>query len=265
MKYSFKPILAAVVALSAFVGAAKAADLPPIVPPPPPPVETVVEYGSGWYLRGDIGYDIAKADPSLYQSAPVVNLFGESMDSSWSFGIGAGYQFNSWFRADLTAEYRLPENIHAWGPCACVGNTSHNVDIESWVFLANGYVDLGTWRSITPYVGAGIGWARHEAGTFLNDGTVIPPSGVTSLSGNTDWTFVYALMAGAAVDISPNMKLDFGYRYIDLGSARSGTLTNLGTTAPRIVYDDMAAHELRIGLRYMFDTGYDYAPIAAKY
>src|SRR5690606_21355862 len=117
MKHSTYSLLAGAVALSALAGVAKAADLPPIVPPPPPPVEAPIEYGSGWYLRGDVGFDVAKADPDLYQSAPVVDLYGEKMDKAWSVGVGAGYQFNSWFRADVTAEYRAPENIRSYAFC----------------------------------------------------------------------------------------------------------------------------------------------------
>ena len=89
---------------------------------------------------------------------------------------------------------------------------------------------------------------------------------MTSISGNTDWELAWAVMAGAAFDVTSNLKVDFGYRYINLGSTASGTLTNLNTTAPSIVYDDLEAHEVRVGLRYMFDAGYDaYEPIVTKY
>jgi opacity protein-like surface antigen len=36
------------------------------------------------------------------------------------------------------------------------GTNEYTADIESWVGLANGYVDLGKWWCVTPYVGAGL-------------------------------------------------------------------------------------------------------------
>ncbi|MGE0845332.1 MAG: outer membrane protein [Flavobacteriaceae bacterium] len=263
MTYFKQLLLAGAVALTAAFGQAQAADLPPIVPPPA--VEQPVEIGSAWYLRGDVSYDFY-GTPSLYQGSPYVPLVNEAIDDTWNIGLGFGYQFNAWFRGDLTAEYRGKVNIYSESQCgACAGNTQHNVDITSWVFMANAYVDFGTWASITPYVGAGFGAAYHRASVFQNNGAVIPPSGITSLSGNSEWEFVWAVMAGVSYDISQNMKLDIGYRYMDLGKVSSGTLTNCCSTAPAIIYDDLRSHEVRVGLRYLFDTGYDYAPVTTSY
>ena len=62
------------------------------------------------------------------------------------------------------------------------GTDEYTADIESWVGLANAYIDLGTWHCVTPYVGGGIGFAsisvigltgrqRSEPGRRLSPGT----------------------------------------------------------------------------------------------
>jgi opacity protein-like surface antigen len=56
-------------------------------------------------------------------------------------------------------------------------------------------------------------------------------------------------MAGAAIDVAPSTKLDFGYRYLNVSDARFATDT-LGI-APRL--KNLGAHQFRLGLRYMFD------------
>ena len=38
--------------------------------------------------------------------------------------------------------------------------------LKSWVFLANAFVDLGTWECFTPFVGAGVGARLHPARRF---------------------------------------------------------------------------------------------------
>ena len=99
--------------------------------------------------------------------------------------------------------------------------------------LANAYVDLGTWSNITPYVGVGAGVSFHRASA-----PVVPDAAQTK--------FAWAVMAGIGFGISENIKLDIGYRYVNLGRA-SGLL---GAAPFRKNYD---VHEARIGVRYLID------------
>jgi len=93
---------AAVFAIAAHSGA-HAADMPYL-----PRVEIpVVEEFGGWYLRGDIGMTnqrIKELYNNDYNLVTSVNTAQKGFDSAMLFGIGVGYQFNNWFRADLTGE-----------------------------------------------------------------------------------------------------------------------------------------------------------------
>ena len=55
-----------------------------------------------------------------------------------------------------------------------------------------------------------------------------------------NFNLAWALMAGIAYDVSPNAKIDMGYRYVNLGKFGSGTKST-------------AINEYRIGFRYMID------------
>ena len=35
-----------------------------------------------------------------------------SFDAAGIFGVGVGYRFNNWFRADITGEYRSSANLN---------------------------------------------------------------------------------------------------------------------------------------------------------
>jgi opacity protein-like surface antigen len=201
--------IAAAAAFSFSTGATNAADMstlpPPLIKAPPTPW---VELGSNWYLRGDFSYrmhDIAGADGP--EDAGVI-------------GAGVGYQFSNWLRADLTVDYQFPSRFSILDNPLVAGNK-----LWSSAVFANGYVDLGTWFGVTPYVGAGIGAAYN------------------SLAGEGLWNFAWAGMVGAAYHLSPNLAVDFGYRYADLGSAYAIDLSRM----------DVTAHEFRIGLRYKLD------------
>ncbi len=159
---------------------ANAADMPGLPPVYMPPVEEFAS-ASGWYLRGDIGMtnqQFKGLHQRLYDvPGTTVEAVGMGWDSSMFFGIGVGYKFNDWFRADLTGEYRGKANFHGSDnvtlqPAAAqgVGVDNYSGSKSEWVFLANAYVDLGTWWCVTPYVGAGVGSANVKISGFRDDG-----------------------------------------------------------------------------------------------
>ena len=92
----------------------------------------------------------------------VASSIGHGFDTAGIFGLGVGYQFNNWFRADVTGEYRgkaqLPRHRYRQLQRR---RSRHRRPItrskSEWVVLANAYVDLGTWWCMTPFIGAGVG------------------------------------------------------------------------------------------------------------
>ena len=244
------PALAVLMA-SASVGAGQAADLPgPLALPELTPA-SVAEFGSGWYLRGDVGY-VQYEDVST----SVVGNTGaltSTIDDVFSVGLGFGTEFTNWFRADVTFDYRAPADIALGGSCIGCGIAFNGAttSLESYLLMANAYLDLGTWWRVTPYVGAGIGTAYNKLDTL----TLSPSAPTTIVRGSGDWDLAWALMAGAAFDITGNWKVDAGYRYADLGEVESEVGTNFAalTLNNPVVVDDITSHEFRIGFRYLID------------
>ena len=73
---------------------ALAADMPFLTTPPL--VEQPVELGTGWYLRGDVGFSNTQSPVVV---ADIVNKL--AWKGAVSEGLGIGYQYNSWLRTDL--------------------------------------------------------------------------------------------------------------------------------------------------------------------
>src|SRR3954452_24093283 len=101
-------ILIAAGAASLLSSGAFAADMAIAAPPPayyPPPVE---DFG-GWYLRGDIGMTNTrgKVFAPAYNDASTLSVsqLRYEFTSGMSYALVVGYQFNNWFRADITGEY----------------------------------------------------------------------------------------------------------------------------------------------------------------
>jgi opacity protein-like surface antigen len=258
--------------------AAQAADYEPPMVLDEAPEYVPVEVGSGWYLRGNVGYifdasiggvDYTTFDPIAltYESASFASA---DVDPDFSWSGGFGYRFTDYFRADATVEGFSGDfsgRTTSDDPCLAdpvAGTTCHSsndAEFSAIGVMANGYVDLGTYVGFTPYVGAGIGysfvsWDSLRDSTYCVDGIgacSVPPApnavGSTSHSGDDGWRFTYALMAGFAYDITQNFKLDLGYKYrsIDGGDM-------FGWDSPQTFGDgshgSIDSHEVNVGLRY---------------
>ena len=210
------------------------------------------------------------ASPNLQTTSGTLNYTGS---------LGGGYQFNRWFRADVIFDFHQPvQNSRQGQGVNCVTATVKAVDptggaglyevpygttctptlkatLRSYDTLVNGYIDLGTWHSITPYIGAGIGLSFGHATTSSNyiqgNGASYNVTYADALSGtaaNQYWdrsqsrqyyNLAFAFMAGISIDVFDHTKFDIGYRYLHLGSV-------FGT--------NLATQEVRGGLRYMIDN-----------
>jgi opacity protein-like surface antigen len=268
---SVKSLIAAG-AVSLMSTAAFAADMPIAAPPmyAPPPVD----FG-GWYLRGDIGFSnqsvssVRNTNAALYTG---LTTFDETtgFDTGGIFDVGAGYRFNSWFRVDVTGQYRGNTNFHGLdlisfpnGGANGYGSDFYTAQKQEWLFLANGYVDLGTWWCLTPYIGAGIGTARVQISNFTDQGvaTLFPagsgvgPSFVSAATGS-QWNFAWALHAGLAYQINPNVAIELGYSYVNLGDGITGPDNAFDNSAGGHVFQfhDITSQDLMLGVRWNLDN-----------
>ena len=262
-------LLLAAGAVSLLSSAAFAADMA-VAPAPyyaPPPQQ---DFG-GWYLRGDIGMtnSSTKLHSNLYDTLPAgtsFQQFGQGFTGGMLWGLGVGYEFNSWFRVDITGEYRSRVAFSGSDYLIFPNGGGALSDVysggyKSWVGLVNAYADLGTWWCLTPFVGVGVG-AAHVQTTGLQD------SGITSFgaqssyfaSGASTTNFAWAAHAGVAYKVTNNFTVELAYRYLVMGKAVhgqgyffDGTATGMST----FQFRDLTSQDLKIGVRW---TCCDVAP-----
>jgi opacity protein-like surface antigen len=251
--------------------AALAADLPPPLPPPVYPAPVAVE--SGWYLRGDVG--VAWKRFENFEHHPTNPLFvwpaswridQKDMADAAFVGFGIGYSWANWLRFDVTAEYRMKEWFKVVGSYTefCTGG-GRCFDIyeghhSNWLFLANAYLDLGTWCGITPFVGVGIGSAYHKITAFTDTGliTAASPGFGYAEHDHHKWQMAWALHAGLGYNVSSSFKVELAYRYLNFGSVDTSTI-RCGAFGcdlpggPRAYYTftDFDSHDFKIGMRWM--------------
>lgn len=237
-----------------------------------------VEIGSGWYLRGDVGYAFSTSasgsfnyrtydsGTGTYSSATYDSA---SVSGGISYGIGFGYAFTDLLRADLTAErfeIRFNGVRTSSSPCAGqpVGTTCRSTDSATLFgtsVLANGYVDLGTFAGFTPYIGAGAGVTHVTWGSLSSTNACVSGAGACAGAattathpGQTSWRFTYAAMAGMAYDINDKLKVRLGYKYRKISGGPMYSFNSAdraaGATGTQGTDPGFSQHEVKLGLRY---------------
>jgi opacity protein-like surface antigen len=278
-----KTALIAGFAVTGFASSGFAADLDQPIFTEQAPDYQPVEIGNGWYIRGDIGYAASHSssgDHTFRAFDPTSKLYSpqtfatSSTDADISIGIGAGYQFNDWFRMDGTAERfsggfkgttvgSIPcSTLAAYVGTTCASNDTQ--DYTAYQLMANAYVDLGTYVGVTPYVGAGIGFTGVTYGSLTNSLYCVPginacPVGAPAIApitheGASDWRLTYSAMAGLGYSLSQNVKLDLGYRYSKIASGDQfkfdAAPIAAGATGVQGKDAGFDRHELKVGVRY---------------
>lgn len=227
---------------------------------------------SGFYIRADLG---GAYDPGNQISFPqtvtvgsttfAINANGSaSDDTSFIADLGAGYRFSPMFRADITLSY-TPSSISAGA--LTVANTPQSfsvarnflpVSVRSTAALLNGYVDIdgilpGRFDTVQPYVSAGVGASLNNTEAFfqnaINEGNFAVPAA-------THTSFAWSIGFGAGIPVGEDVMLDIGYKYLDLGTAKSGAasgVNNAGnpTTAGPLT-SKLTDHTITAGFRVGF-------------
>lgn len=279
-------------------GAAVLAATPPVLAAdydPPIFVEEAAEYvpvevGSGWYLRGDLGYAFNK--PYKIDVTPV-GLTDEYQPFSGS--VGMGYHFNDFLRGELNVGLLPTSRFDNAYTTTCSGTqTTTVVDNSSgtitsqvtgvgtrpcdgmdrgsnkaYDFMANAYVDLGTYVGITPYIGGGLGLAYNKyrlaegARDCLDQTTTTVGGGNTTtinfdcyddsfyegaVTSESQIKLVYSLAAGLSYRVDKNASIDLGYEYLAIPDANYVTY-NSALATPEI-RRGIGYHQVKVGFRY---------------
>ncbi|MCE1237902.1 MAG: outer membrane beta-barrel protein, partial [Hyphomicrobiales bacterium] len=182
---------------------------------------------------------------------------------------------------DITGEFISTRALQAVATYAGGGGTTQNTNVytgnvTSAVIMANVYADLGKYSGLTPYVGAGVGAAYNNMSNLYENASWTGGAGSPTfgyLPGGSKWSLAWALHAGMSYDLSPNLKLDAGYSFKDLGEVSTHGASICATNpcnAESVKLKDLYTHSVHVGARWMLDapaakTPVYAAPVVAKY
>jgi OOP family OmpA-OmpF porin len=155
-------------------------------------------------------------------------------DNGWAALGTVGYGFGNGLRLELEAGYR-DNDVDGIS-----GQTGVSGDVNVWSGMLNLLYDVPTGTSFTPYIGAGLGYARVKV-----DGAG-PVNGAAASVDDSDGVFAYQGILGMAYGLTPNLKIALDYRYFATQDPE------FGTSAGTDVDSEYAAHTVMLGLRWEF-------------
>ncbi|KRA00279.1 hypothetical protein ASD64_01520 [Mesorhizobium sp. Root157] len=229
------------------VTAVFAADYDPPIYVDQAPEYTPVEIGSGWYLRGDVAYLPDETYRNVDFGSPTVAY--SERDKPVFASVGFGYHFNDYLRGDINVGL-LPGNevsVAVDDPLVPSLGTA-SAENSARTMMVNGYVDLGTYVGVTPYIGAGVGVFQSKRSLSVNyDDLADDTNDVLFSDSKTQYSLAYTLNAGFAYQVSKNVVVDLGYQYM---SAPDAEYARLDSPSAYSIHEGIDNHQFKVGLRY---------------
>lgn len=178
------------------------------------PESTFVEFGSGWYLRGDIAATV-NGSRQVYVYSDATTNYDVDFRDMMNYGVGAGYRFNKNLRVDGTLTHMLfgtaesfrqytdaqagsVVNGVAQGSCAGYEETStgdirdtiiqncseyDRSQYDTFLLMGSAYLELDPIGKFQPFIGAGVGVARVRWSQIENGSVCSPVPESVSLQG----------------------------------------------------------------------------------
>ncbi len=201
------------------------------------------------YFRGDVGYS-GSTDPEVeWLTATTNDVSVLDFEDAWfaEGGLGCGSGSRG-FRGEVV--FGIHGEREFEGEPGVVGIPDPMFfNVQSYTAMFNVYKDLGNFNGVTPYLGAGLGIAYNRIDEVYFTGN---PFLVNTIEGEDTLSFAWSLMAGLGYQVTDNLILDVGYRFLDLGKAQSGRVDSALFANPRVFVDDLLSHEVKVGFRYHF-------------
>ncbi len=134
-----------------------------------------VDLGAGYqinsWFRTDFTLDMRKMQTSTSTSAsPIVCPNGSTGGNGALQVLSAGSSGATITEMDGSKiSYAASAPIgYVWDQILGTCNQTLTSQLHTMTTMLNGYIDLGTWRGITPYIGAGVGVARLASQASIN-------------------------------------------------------------------------------------------------
>ena len=169
-----------------------------------------------WYGSLTALYDMP-SDSGTRFDHPRGTLDGDillSDEVAFALAIGVKTRFGVWGEVELASrstDIDGASDVRFNGMPLPADAVALSGDLKTWTLMANVRKAFGE-GSFRPFVGAGVGFARHEGEADL--AFVFPPVSIEGTDSGDDTVLAFQAMAGIEGDVSENLAVFAGFRYL---------------------------------------------------
>ncbi len=159
-------------------------------------------------------------------------------------GIALGYDWSAKglpFRTEIAYHHRFRFDFDTRIDDGTSGDGFEN-NLSTHAVLVNLFYDIDLGPNWRPFAGLGVGWARNTSDVVRTPLIAGPREQRVDTSDSVAWT----VGLGVVYRWSDTWRLEFAYRYIDLGTIEMGPYNN-GTI---IEAEDYVSHDFILGIQF---------------
>lgn len=202
---------------------------------------------AGYYASAKVFSAQHKAKDMESSARPGIGSFiaGDNTDQSVGGSLAVGYYLAPHWR--IEGEYTLPKHDEFTSGSSAFPSSFNHHKIKSQRVMANLYRDFPFHQQYSAYVVAALGLSKMQSSGW--QGNINRQYG-----SHSDNNLSYAFGAGLSYIPRPDLALDFGYRYVDLGQTESGWnhFSNARGLQDEQMKARLVSNEITLGLRYQF-------------
>ncbi|GDO95258.1 outer membrane protein [Escherichia coli] len=228
--------------------------------------QTLADEGkTGFYVTGKAGASVVtqsdqRLDSTGYDNHTSTYKRGDNSDTVFGVGLAVGYDFYPHYNVPVRTEVEFYGRGNAVSEFNLTDDKTVNrsrEDVRNKVSLntlmVNAYYDFRNSSAFTPWVSAGLGYARiNYKSTYIysdydNNARIV--SDYTESGSKYDNNFAWSLGVGVKYDVTPDFSLDLSYRYLDAGDTTLSYKDGVDTYKSTV---DVRNNEFMLGATYNF-------------
>ncbi|EEZ9013156.1 porin family protein [Escherichia coli] len=225
------------------------------------------ENKTGFYMTGKAGASVVNQTDQHFRQDFGDDVYkykgGDKNDTVFGAGLAVGYDFYQHYNVPVRTEVEFygrgsansRYTLDTWeSPSGDSGREDTQNRISVNTLMVNTYYDFRNSSAFTPWVSAGLGYARiHHKATYTdtswNESGEISDISALHYSeyGNN---FAWSLGVGVKYDVTQDFSLDLSYRYLDAGDS---TLTYKDEDGAKYKSSvNVRSNEFTLGATYSF-------------
>lgn len=190
----------------------------------------------GFYVGGGAGVTFPMDDEITSNSTLLTHKL--SFDPGWLLNGEVGYAFGNGLRTEVEVGYREATEDQTTNPYnnAALGASGHYGVLNSMV---NVIYDMPINWVVTPYIGAGVGYAHVWARNLRTAGS---STTLVNASDSSAGAFAYQAIGGVSYDFARHWQASLDYRYLATTKLDYGNMKS-----------EYSSHNIVAGVKYYFN------------